>query len=339
MTDETQMVAALDARARRREERRDFFRAFGAVAAVGTGLALTSCGGNSNNSPTPTPSGSATATPTPTPSATGSSGFTDNDVLNFALNLEYLEAQFYAFAANGTGLASTLLTGSGTAGTVTGGRKANLNDPIVANYAREIAQDELAHVEFLRNALGSSAIAMPTLDISATPTSAFSNAARAAGLIGQGATFDPYENDDNFLLAAYLFEDVGVTAYRGAIGGLANALIRQVASGILAAEAYHAAMIRSAVFMRGLTTPTLIEASEAISKARDDLDGQSDIDQGVRPIGDRSNIMPFDATTGLPYGRTTGQVLNIAYLNRNAVTTGGFFPAGVNGAIKSSAAN
>ncbi|MGT2515722.1 ferritin-like domain-containing protein [Sphingomonas panni] len=339
MTDETQMVAALDARARRREERRDFFRAFGAVAAVGTGLALTSCGGNSNNSPTPTPSGSATATPTPTPSATGSSGFTDNDVLNFALNLEYLEAQFYAFAANGTGLASTLLTGSGTAGTVTGGRKANLNDPIVANYAREIAQDELAHVEFLRNALGSSAIAMPTLDISATPTSAFSNAARAAGLIGQGATFDPYENDDNFLLAAYLFEDVGVTAYRGAIGGLANALIRQVASGILAAEAYHAAMIRSAVFMRGLTTPTLIDASEAISKARDDLDGQSDLDQGVRPIGDRSNIMPFDATTGLPYGRTTGQVLNIAYLNRNAVTTGGFFPAGVNGAIKSSAAN
>ncbi|WP_242415441.1 ferritin-like domain-containing protein [Sphingomonas panni] len=339
MTDETQMVAALDARARRREERRDFFRAFGAVAAVGTGLALTSCGGNSNNSPTPTPSGSATATPTPTPSATGSSGFTDNDVLNFALNLEYLEAQFYAFAANGTGLASTLLTGSGTAGTVTGGRKATLNDPIVANYAREIAQDELAHVEFLRNALGSSAIAMPTLDISATPTSAFSNAARAAGLIGQGATFDPYENDDNFLLAAYLFEDVGVTAYRGAIGGLANALIRQVASGILAAEAYHAAMIRSAVFRRGLTTPTLIDASEGISNARDGLDGRSDIDQGVRPIDDRSNIMPFDATTGLPYGRTTGQVLNIAYLNRNAVTTGGFFPAGVNGAIKSSAAN
>ena len=339
MTDETQMVAALDARARRREERRDFFRAFGAVAAVGTGLALTSCGGNSNNSPTPTPSGSATATPTPTPTATNSSGFTDNDVLNFALNLEYLEAQFYAFAANGTGVAATLLTGSGTAGTVTGGRKANLNDPIVANYAREIAQDELAHVEFLRNALGSSAIAMPTLDISATPTSAFSNAARAAGLIGDGATFDPYANDDNFLLAAYLFEDVGVTAYRGAIGGLANALIRQVASGILAAEAYHAAMIRSAVFMRGLTTPTLIDASEAISNARDSLDGQSDIDQGVRPIGDRSNIMPFDATTGLPYGRTTGQVLNIAYLNRNAVTTGGFFPAGVNGAIKSSAAN
>ncbi|KZE18862.1 MULTISPECIES: ferritin-like domain-containing protein [Sphingomonas] len=337
MTDETQMVAALDARVRRREERRDFFRAFGAVAAVGTGLALTSCGGNDDNSPTPTPSG--TPTPTPTPTATNSSGFTDLDVLNFALNLEYLEAQFYAFAANGTGLAATLLTGTGTAGTVTGGKKANLSDPIVANYAREIAQDEVAHVEFLRNALGTGAIAMPNIDISATATSAFSNAARAAGLIGQGATFDPYENDDNFLLAAFLFEDVGVTAYRGAMGGIANALIRQAASGILAAESYHAAMIRSALYMRGLTTPTLIDSTEAISKARDDLDGASDIDQGVRPIEDQSNIMPFDSTNGLPYGRTTGQVLNIAYLNRNAVTTGGFFPAGVNGAIKSSAAN
>jgi len=337
MTDETQMVAALDARARRREERRDFFRAFGAVAAVGTGLALTSCGGNDDDSPTPT--ATDTATPTPTPTATNSSGFTDLDVLNFALNLEYLEAQFYAFAANGTGLASTLLTGTGTAGTVTGGRKANLSDPVVANYAREIAQDEVAHVEFLRNALGTGAIAMPNLDISATATSAFSNAARAAGLIGQGATFDPYENDDNFLLAAFLFEDVGVTAYRGAMAGIANALIRQAASGILAAESYHAAMIRSALYMRGLTTPTLIDSTEAISNARDGLDGAGDIDQGVRPIGDRSNIMPFDPDTGLPYGRTAGQVLNVAFLNRNAVTTGGFFPAGVNGAIKTSAAN
>jgi hypothetical protein len=32
-------------------------------------------------------------------------------------------------------------------------------------------------------------------------------------------------------------------------------------------------------------------------------------------------------------------VLNIAYLNKAAVTSGGFFPAGVNGNVKSSAAN
>ena len=342
MTDETQMVEALDARARRREERRDFFRAFGAAAAIGGGLALTSCGdGNSSPTPTPTGTGTATPTPTPTPTASGTAGTSDVDVLNFALNLEYLEAQFYAFAANGTGLAAALLTGpSGTTpGAVTGGRKATLNDPVVANFAREIAQDEVAHVEFIRNALGSSAIAMPALDLSATATSAFSVAARAAGLIGANDTFDPYASDDNFLLAAYLFEDIGVTAYRGALPGIANTLIRQAAAGILAAEAYHASMIRSALYVRGLSTPSLIDATESISAARDSLDGGTDLDQGVRPIGDQSNITPFDPNTGLPFGRTTGQVLNIAYLNRNAIATGGFFPAGVNGNIKTSAAN
>ncbi len=339
MTDETQMVEALDARTRRREERRDFFRAFGAAAAIGGGLALTSCD-SGDNSPTPTPTGTATPTPTPTPSASGTAGASDIDVLNFALNLEYLEAQFYAFAANGTGLAANLLTGptGTTPGAVTGGRKATLNDPVIANFAREIAQDEIAHVEFIRNALGNSAVAMPALDIGATATSAFSNAARAAGLIGAGETFDPYASDDNFLLAAYLFEDVGVTAYRGALPIIANTLIRQAAAGILAAEAYHASMIRSALYVRGLAAPSLINATESISAARDSLDGATDIDQGIRPIGDQSNIMPFD-TNGLPYGRTTGQVLNIAYLNRNAVATGGFFPAGVNGNIKTSAAN
>ena len=42
---------------------------------------------------------------------------------------------------------------------------------------------------------------------------------------------------------------------------------------------------------------------------------------------------------GLAYSRTAGQVLNIVYLNKNAVTLGGFFPAGVNGTIRTSAAS
>jgi hypothetical protein len=263
---------------------------------------------------------------------------TDADILNFALNLEYLEAQFYTFAVFGTGLSASLLSGTGTRGEATGGRRVNFTDPVVRQYAVEIAQDERAHVEFLRTALGSATVAQPAIDIGTAPNGAFSSAARAAGLIGAGQSFDPYASDENFLLGAFIFEDVGVTAYKGAAPLITSKTFLEAAAGILAVEAYHAALVRTTLFRKGIQTPALIDATEAISTARDGLDGSSDIDQGIRPIGNASNIVPLDAN-GLAFSRTAGQVLNIAYLNRMAVDRGGFFPNGVNGTIKTSAAS
>jgi hypothetical protein len=213
---------------------------------------------------------------------------------------------------------------------------------VVAQYAREIAIDERAHVEFLRTALGSAAVAQPAIDISADANGAFSNAARAAGLIGANQSFDPYANDENFLLGAFIFEDVGVTAYKGASPLITSKTFLEAAAGILAVEAYHAALVRTTLFRKGIETPALIDATEAISNARDSLDGSSDLDQGIRPMnapgGEASNIAPLDAN-GLAFSRTAGQVLNIVYLNRMATDRGGFFPAGVNGTIKNSAAS
>jgi hypothetical protein len=270
--------------------------------------------------------------------ALAQTAITDADVLNFALNLEYLEAQFYTFAVFGAGLPANILTGTGTQGAVTGGRRVNFTDPIVRRYAVEIAQDERAHVEFLRGALGSARVAQPAIDIGSTPNGAFSSAARAAGLIGPGESFDPYATDENFLLGAFIFEDVGVTAFKGASPLITNKTFLEAAAGILAVEAYHAAIIRSTLFAKGVSQmPALIIATEKISDARDSLDDPTDKDQGVAPRGMASNIGPFDQN-GLAYSRSAADVLNIVYLNSASVSQGGFFPNGVNGTIRTSSA-
>src|SRR5690606_20768656 len=78
----------------------------------------------------------------------------DGSILNFALNLEYLEAEFYLRASTGEGLPSDMVGGMGAYGEVTGGRKVDFRSALVRNIAREIAQDEKQHVAFLRGALG-----------------------------------------------------------------------------------------------------------------------------------------------------------------------------------------
>ncbi|WP_419827792.1 ferritin-like domain-containing protein [Sphingomonas sp.] len=317
MTDQQcDVLDALEARAQRRNNRRALFRAFGAAAVAGGGLVALGM-----------------AVP-----AAAQSSVSDADILNFALNLEYLEAQFYHYAVFGTGLDNSLLTGTGAQGAVTGGRKVNFTDPVVQAYALEIAQDELAHVAFLRRTLASSAVSSPAIDVGTDPNGAFSSAARAAGLVGPGQSFDPYSSDENFLLGAFIFEDVGVTAYKGAAPLITNKTYTEAAAGILAVEAYHASIVRTTLYRKGIDTPALVDATEAISNARDSLDGPSDDDQGIRAIGDASNIVPLDGN-GLAFSRTTGQVLNIVYLNNTAVAKGGFFPNGVNGNITMSAAN
>ncbi|AXJ95143.1 MULTISPECIES: ferritin-like domain-containing protein [unclassified Sphingomonas] len=316
----------VDAIAARRAERRAFLRYAGGAAAASGGLALLSaCGGsNTGNTPTPTPSASAT-------DLTG-----DFTVLNFALNLEYLEAQFYSYAAYGTGLSAGLTGGIGTPGAVTGGAKATLSDT-VAKYAREIAADEAAHVGFLRATIGASAVAMPAINIGGDATGAFTAAAVAAGLIAQGQTFNPYASDVNFLLAAFLLEDVGVTAYKGAAPLLQTKVYIEAAAGILATEAYHAGLVRTLLYRQGVSTNAIFGQVQQISDARDSLDGTTDLDQGIGNAT-TANIVPTD-TDGVTFSRSTGQVLNIAYLNKAQVKSGGFFPSGVNGAIFSSAAS
>ena len=242
----------------------------------------------------------------------------DAAILNFALNLEYLEAEFYQRAVGGGGLSSADTSGPGK-GSVIGGSPVPFVTPAIQQYAQEIAQDELDHVRFLRAALGGSAVGEPNIDL----VNSFAALGSLVGVPG----FNPFTSEDNFLLGAYIFEDVGVTAYHGAAPLVQNKQVLSAAAGILAVEAYHASEVRVLLYTLGSTYQNL---TTAISNVRASLSGAAD-DQGV-VLNGVANIVPTDANS-LAFSRTTRQVLNIVYGAQNA-TSGLFFPSGMNGVIR-----
>jgi len=266
--------------------RRRFLTGLGAVGAVAGAAIVTGCSSSSKMIATTPPVMAGTPSPT--------------DVLNFALNLEYLESSFYLYATTGAGLSSADM-GSG-AGTVAGGAKVTFTTPALAAIAAQIASDELTHVELLRTALSTSAVAMPDLNLAAVV---------------------PMGSQTNFLLIARAFEDTGVSAYLGGAGYLTSvAADLTTAAQILAVEAYHASNIRQNIIQLGL---------QAMDMATDSMDVPT---SKIDPATNAPEY--FCDTNALAIVRTPGQVLNIVYANTaTGITSGGFYPNGMNGTIKS----
>jgi rubrerythrin len=136
------------------------------------------------------------------------------EILNFALTLEYLEAEFYTKGVAASGLIP--------------------NGPAL-NAMTTIRDHENQHVDFLKTALGADAVSKPGFDFTAG-----------------GAFGDVFSNYDTFLALAQVFEDTGVRAYKGQAGGLiSNKDVLTAALNIHSVEARHAAHLRQMRRARG----------------------------------------------------------------------------------------
>ena len=250
----------------------------------------------------------------------------DTAILNFALNLEYVEGEYYNRGVYGVGLPADLTSGKGfSGGGVRGGSKVNFQNAVVLDAMAEVANDEKNHITFIRSSLGSAAAAEPIISLD----TAFTAFAAAAGLPGN---FSPYADDYSFLLGAYILTEVGVTAYNGAAPFITSKTILAAASSIFAAEAYHLGTIRTLLF--STQNQFYNNATALISATRAKLSGVID-DEGIGAdqstlaggFPSPANISDTDANS-LAWARTPRQVLNVVTGTPGA-TSGGFFPSGL----------
>lgn len=197
----------------------------------------------------------------------------DIDVLNFALNLEYLEAEFYAVATYGATLVQLgVITTADQTGPTTGGHMvpgfAKLPEAFLASALRV---DEIMHVLLLRKTLGSYAVKKPAINLDA---------------LGYG-----FADVNSWLKLARQFEDVGVSAYLGAAPLIATSQYLPTAAAILGTEAQHSGSIRDVCIMNGVASPA--------------VDGLDIPPTPQMPYAVDSNALSIP--------RTVAQVLNIVY--------------------------
>ena len=138
---------------------------------------------------------------------------TVNAVLNFALTLEYLEAEFYTNIVGSPGY---------------------LTAPAAAQAAlTKIRDDENKHVLFLKSVLGANAVPKPTFDFTA------GNGSGTGPFLGYLGSYAVQ------LAMAQTFEDTGVRAYKGQAANLqTNPTVLTAALNIHSVEGRHASHIR-----------------------------------------------------------------------------------------------
>ncbi len=274
--------------------RRSFFTSLSALAAVTAGA------------------GFLAAAPKAQAQNTAPPNSTIVEVLNFALNLEYLEANLYINVSGSAPLTPGLGAGASVAGLP---GRLNL-DPITLATFQNLSADETKHITLLRAVifqLGGTPINQPEIDYTVGGTMSITTQAQLLAVTRQ-------------------FTATGTSAYAGGAASLiGNPFVLTGASQILGTEAQHLGSINALCNFQGVVSPAL-----------------DTLDYPPSSPNQFFTVNPTDAplTVGPAFGpiRTPQQVLGIVYgitkpttspIPRAGVTSGGFFPQGLNGVIRS----
>ncbi|KAJ4793102.1 Desiccation-related protein PCC13-62 [Rhynchospora pubera] len=262
----------------------------------------------------------------------------DVDLLEFPLNLEYLEAEFFLWGSLGHGLDKEVpqLAEGGPA--PIGGRKANL-DPLINDVVLQFAYQEVGHLRAIKKTV--KGFPRPQLDISAAH---FAKIVDEAFEFKLNPPFDPYANGVNYLIASYIIPYVGLTGYVGASPKLQSAKAKRLVAGLLGVESAQDAVIRGLLYERAgqKVLPyniTVAEFTSRISNLRNKLGKRGVKDEGlVVPLAEgpecktHGNIIAGDVNS-VAYDRTPAQILRIVYGTGNESIPGGFYPKGADGHI------
>ncbi|XP_030543325.1 desiccation-related protein PCC13-62-like [Rhodamnia argentea] len=278
------------------------------------------------------------------PVAAGSHGYcgpvpaTDAELIHVAMNLEFLEAEFFLYGALGRGLdgiAPHLALGGPPPA---GGERANL-DPLVRRIIEEFGYEEVGHLRAIYTTVGG--IQRPLIDISAHKFAMMVDEALGHRL---WPPFDPYLDTVNYLLASYLIPYVGLTGYVGVIPNLSNFTTKALVAGLLGVESGQDAVIRTLLYERALekVAPydiTVAEFTNLFSILRNKLGMCGIKDEGivVPPVlgaeqRTETNVLSANKMS-LSYPRTPQEVLRVVYGTGDEHVPGGFFPNGANGEI------
>ncbi|KAI9194900.1 hypothetical protein LWI28_010016 [Acer negundo] len=262
----------------------------------------------------------------------------DLDLLEFPLNLEYLEAEFFLYGALGYGLdkAAPKLTGGGP--TPLGAKKANL-DPFTRDVVLQFAFQEVGHLRAIKNTV--KGFPRPLLNLS---SESFAKTLDTAFGKPLNPPFDPYSSSLNYLIASYLIPYVGLTGYVGANEKLESPVSRRLVAGLLGVESGQDAVIRALLYEKATQKVppygiTVAEFTNKISSLRNKLGYTGLKDEGlIVPKSDGAegkiagNVLAGDRDS-VAYARTPEEILRIVYGSGDEGVPGGFYPKGGDGRI------